>query len=114
MTGGQTVLSGAIPGRKLLSALIAATRSSEKPIPAFLDFDRVEVATGFIPARSRDRVPRLTARQALPNVYPVVANLLPAVTEELDFFVRARGDALWSCELDGNDGVVLRPADRRT
>ncbi len=120
MTGGQTVLSGAIPGRKLLSALIAATRSSETPMPAFLDFARVEVATASF---LREAVIgfRDYARQALPNVYPVVANLLPAVTEELDFFVRARGDALWNCELDGNDGVVsarligeLDPAQRST
>jgi len=45
LTGGQTVLSGAIPGRKLLSALIAATPSSEAPTPAFLDFTRIDIAT---------------------------------------------------------------------
>jgi hypothetical protein len=120
LTGGQTVLSGAIPGRKLLSTLIAATRSSETPTPAFLDFDRVEVATASF---LREAVIgfRDYARQTLPNIYPVVANLLPAVAEELEFFVRARGDALWSCELDAHDRVLgarligdLDPAQRST
>ena len=120
LTGGQAVLSGAIPGRKLLSTLIAATRSTETPTPAFLDFDQVEVATASFLREAvvgfRDYV-----RQSLPNVYPVVANLLPAVVEELEFFVRARGDALWSCELDAEDRVArarlvgqLDPAQRST
>lgn len=120
LTSGQAVLSGAIPGRKLLSKLIEATRSSETPTPAFLDFDQVEVATASF---LREAVIgfRDYARQSLPNVYPVVANLLPAVAEELEFFVRARSDALWSCELDANDRVLgarligdLDPAQRST
>ena len=118
LTGGQSVLSGANPGRKLLSALIAATPSSEAPTPAFLDFTQIEVAS-FL----REAVIgfRDYARQSLRNVYPVVANLEPAVAEELDFFVRARGDVLWSCELDAGDAVVsarligeLDPAQRST
>lgn len=120
LTDGQAVLSGAIPGRKLLSTLIAATRTSEIPTPAFLDFDRIEVATASF---LREAVIgfRDYARQSLPNVYPVVANLLPAVTEELDFFVRARGDVLWNCELNTQDRVIsarligeLDPAQRST
>jgi hypothetical protein len=105
LTGGQTVLSGANPGRKLLSALIAATPSSEVPTAAFLDFARIEVATASF---LREAVIgfRDYARQSLRNVYPVVANLPPAVAEELEFFVRARGDVLWSCELDAGDTVV--------
>ncbi len=61
------------------------------------------------------------ARQSLPNVYPVVANMIPVVAEELDFFVRARGDVIWSCDLDAEDRVVgarligdLDPAQRST
>lgn len=118
--GGQTVLSGAIPGRTLLSKLIAATRSSDDPTPAFLDFADVEVATASF---LREAVIgfRDYARQSLPNVYPAVANPLPAVAEELEFFVRARGDVLWSCELDPQDRVIgarligeLDPAQRST
>jgi len=117
---GQTVLSGALAGRKLLSGLIAETPSSDTPTPAFLDFTRIDVATtSFL----REAVIgfRDYARQSLRNVYPVVANLLPAVAEELEFFVRARGDVLWSCELDADDTVVsarligeLDPAQRST
>jgi hypothetical protein len=120
LMGGQSVLSGAIPGRKLLSALIAATPPSEVPMPVFLDFSGIQVATASF---LREAVIgfRDYARQSLRNVYPAVANLLPAVAEELDFFVRARGDALWSCELGAEDTVVsarvigdLDPAQRST
>jgi hypothetical protein len=120
LTGGKTVLSGAIPGRKLLSTLIAATRSPQVPTPAFLDFEDIEVATASF---LREAVIgfRDYARQSLPNVYPVVANLLPAVAEELDFFVRARGDVLWNCDLDHGDRILgarlvgeLDPAQRST
>lgn len=117
---GQTVLSGASPGRKVLSALIAATPTMGAPAPAFLDFDGIEVATASF---LREAVIgfRDYARQSLPNVYPVVANMVPVVAEELDFFVRARGDVMWSCGLDAEDRVVgarlvgdLDPAQQST
>jgi hypothetical protein len=75
---GQTVLSGAIPGRRLLSALIAATPSPETPVPAFLDFSGVEVATASFLRESVISF-RDYARLSLPNIYPVVANLAAAV-----------------------------------
>ena len=120
LTGGQTVLSGAISGRTLLSALIAATPSFAGPTPAFLDFTAIEVATASFLRESvigfRDY-----ARRSLENVYPAVANLAPTVAEELEFFVRARGDVLWSCELGSDDNVIrarligeLDPAQRST
>jgi hypothetical protein len=117
---GQTVLSGAIQGRLLLSALIAATPSAGTPTLAYLDFTGIEVATASF---LRDSVIafRDYARQALPNIYPVVANLGAAVAEELDFFVRARGDVLLTCDLDTKGDVVtsrlvgdLDPAQRAT
>lgn len=118
--GGQTILSGAIPGRKVLSALIAVTPTMETPAPAFLDFAGIEVATASF---LREAVIgfRDYARQTLPNVYPVVANMAPTVAEELNFFVRARGDVIWSCDLDAQDRVIgarligdLEPAQRST
>jgi len=120
LTGGQTVLSGAMAGRRLLSTLIANTPSAVTPTPAFLDFSGIEVATASFLRESvigfRDY-----ARLSLPNVYPAVANLAAAVAEELDFFVRARGDVLWNCELGSNDQVAtarligdLDPAQRAT
>ncbi len=120
LTGGQTVLSGAISGRTLLSALIAATPSVAAPIPAFLDFTDIQVATASF---LREAVIgfRDFARQSLGNIYPAVANLAPSITEELEFFVRARGDVLWSCELSPDDNVIsarligeLDPAQRST
>lgn len=120
MMDGQTVLSGAIPGRKLLSVLIAATPAVLAPTPAFLDFASIEVATASF---LREAVIgfRDYARQSLPNIYPAVANPTSAVAEELDFFVRARGDVLWACQLDAEDAVVgarligdLDPAQRST
>jgi hypothetical protein len=120
LTGGQTVLSGAISGRTLLSALITATPSSARPTPAFLDFTAIEFATASFLRESvigfRDY-----ARRSLENVYPAVANLAPTVAEELEFFVRTRGDVLWSCELGSGDTVIsarligeLDPAQRST
>lgn len=117
---GHTVLSGALSGRRLLSMLVANTPSMETPTPVFLDFSGIEVATASFLRESvigfRDY-----ARLSLPNVYPAVANLAAAVAEELDFFVRARGDVLWSGELDSNGQVVtarligdLDPAQRIT
>lgn len=120
LMSGQTVLSGAIPGRTLLSALIAATPSFEAPTPAFLDFTEIQVATASF---LREAVIgfRDYARLSLRNVYPAVANLLPAVAEELEFFIRARGDVLWNCELGSGDTVTsarligeLDPAQRST
>lgn len=120
LTGGQTVLSGAISGRTLLSALIAATPSVAVPTPAFLDFTDIQVATASF---LREAVIgfRDFARQSLGNIYPVVANLAPSIAEELEFFVRSRGDVLWNCELGTGENVInarligeLDPAQRST
>ena len=120
LVDGQTVLSGAGAGRQLLSALIASTPSADVPTPLFLDFNGVEVATASF-LRESVIAFRDYARQSLPNIYPAVANLNTAVAEELDFFVRARGDVLWSCDLDLQGKVIaarligdLVPAQRAT
>ena len=117
---GRPVLSGALAGRRLLSALIAATPSTDAPTPLFLDFSGVEVATASF-LRESVIAFRDYARQSLPNIYPAVANLKTAVAEELDFFVRSRGDVVWSCELDFQGTVIaarligqLDPAQRVT
>jgi hypothetical protein len=100
--------------------LIAATPRFDSATTIFLDFDGVEVATASF---LREAVIgfRDYARLSLQNIYPVVANLAPAVAEELEFFARVRGDALWACELDANDVVTggrligeLDPAQRST
>ena len=117
---GRPVLAGALAGRRLLSALIAATPSADAPTPLFLDFRGVEVATASF-LRESVIAFRDYARQSLPNIYPAVANLNTTVAEELDFFVRSRGDVLWSCELNLQGKVTsarligeLDPAQRVT
>jgi hypothetical protein len=45
------------------------------------------------------------ARSTLPHLYPVVANPSDAVVEELDFLLKHRKDALWTCHL-GDAGKV--------
>lgn len=120
MMNDQRILSGAMPGRKLLTALIAATPHSDAATAAFLDFRGVHVATSSFLRESvigfRDYV-----RLSIPNVYPVAANLTPAVLEELEFFLRARNDVFWTCDLDIHEQVSgarllgdLDPAQRTT
>ena len=117
---GRNILSGAAAGRQLLGALVTATPSAATPIPLFLDFNGIDIATASF-LRESVIAYRDYARQSLPNIYPAVANLNAAVAEELDFFVRARGDVLWSCDLDLQDNVTaarligdLDPAQRAT
>ena len=117
---GNNTLSGAVAGRRLLSALIADTPSAAAPTPSFLDFSGVEVATASF-LRESVIAFRDYARQSLPSIYPAVANLNPVVAEELDFYVRSRGDALWGCDLDSQGKVIaarligdLDPTQRAT
>ena len=120
MMDGCSVFSGGIPGRKLQTALNAATPSVDVPTATFLDFKSVAVATSSF---LREAVIgfRDYARLSLVNVYPVAANLEPAVLEELEFFLRSRNDVIWACDLDETERVNgarllgdLDPAQRMT
>ncbi|MET4625495.1 hypothetical protein ABIB83_002508 [Bradyrhizobium sp. I1.8.5] len=120
LAGGRRVLSGGIAGRKLLNALIAATPAAVEPMAVFLDFEGIEVATSSF---LREAVIgfRDYARVTLANVYPVAANLAAPVLEELEFFLRARNDVFWICDLDANELTTkarllgdLDPAQRAT
>jgi hypothetical protein len=120
LSGGRGNLSGGIPGRKLLSAFIAATPPADAPMIVFLDFKGIEIATASF---LREAVVsfRDYARLSLSNVYPAVANLAPEVREELDFFLRTTRDALWACDLDSSNHASqarligeLDPAQRAT
>lgn len=120
LVDGRSVLSGATAGRQLLSALIAATPSADAPTPVFLDFKGVQVATASF-LRESIFAFRDYARHSLRNIYPVVANLNTSVAEELGFYVRARGDVLWSCNIDSHGKAIatrligdLDPAQRAT
>lgn len=98
LAGGQPVLSGVQAGRQLLGKLVAAARPPADPEPVYLDFDGVTVATASF-LREGVIAFRDYARATLPALYPVIANASPEVTEELEFFLRHRKDALWTCRL---------------
>lgn len=120
LAGGHAVLSGGIAGRKLLNTFIATTPTSAEPVAVFLDFEGIEVATSSF---LREAVIgfRDYARVTLANVYPVAANLTAPVLEELEFFLRARNDVFWVCDIDANERTTrarllgdLDPAQRAT
>jgi hypothetical protein len=75
MMDGRSVFSGGIPGRKLQTALNAATPPVDVPTATFLDFKGVAVATSSF---LREAVIgfRDYARLSLVNVHPVAANLV--------------------------------------
>jgi len=104
MADRQSILSGVHAGRKLLAQLVAHSVQPAEPEAAYLDCTDVAVATGSFLRESvmafRDYV-----RATLPNLYPVIANPSEAVAEELDFVLKHRRDAMWSCRLDA-DGTV--------
>lgn len=120
MMDGRTVLAGGMAGRKLLTALIATTPPPEEPTTLFLDFNGVEVATSSF-LREAIIGFRDYTRLTLSDIYPVAANLAAPVLEELEFFLRARNDVFWVCDLDSNEWVNgarllgdLDPAQRAT
>jgi hypothetical protein len=118
--GGKDVLAGAQNGRSVLAKLISTTSPTGGPAVAFLDFQKVAVATSSFLRESvlgfRDY-----ARTALPTLYPVVANASDVVSEELELFMKKTGDAIWCCDLDRTQRVsrprvlgVLDPAEKQT
>lgn len=108
LTENLAILSGAQSGRNLFSKLVAAAAPQDgEPAPVFLDFAGVTVATASF-LRESVIAFRDYTRSTLPALFPVVANASASVTEELDFFLRHRKDAIWSCRLDKH-GVLSEP-----
>ena len=99
LAGHKRILTGSLAGRKVLSDLIAAIRPAAEAEIVFLDFAGIEVATSSF---LRECVVgfRDFARNGSMNLFPVIANANPAVTEELEFFAKQRADVFWSCERD--------------
>ena len=104
LAGSQAVLSGVQAGRRVFAGMVAEAAPPVSDETAYLDFSGIEVATSSF-LRESVMAFRDYARSTLPNLYPVVANPSEAVTEELDFLLKHRKDALWSCRL-GRDGEV--------
>lgn len=108
LCGHQPILSGVQTGRRLFASMVAQAVPPASVETAYLDFSEVEVATSSF-LRESVMAFRDYARATLPNLYPVVANLSEAVAEELDFLLKHRKDALWSCRIDP-DGAVTEGA----
>ncbi|SMF24419.1 hypothetical protein SAMN02982989_3229 [Xaviernesmea oryzae] len=99
LAGGKSILTGSLPGRKVLADLIAAVQPEASGEIVFLDFAGIEVATSSF---LRECVVgfRDFARSGQANLYPVLVNAGASVVEELDFFARQRGDVFWLCTRD--------------
>ncbi|QFI70583.1 STAS-like domain-containing protein [Sinorhizobium alkalisoli] len=119
LAGGKSILTGSLPGRKVLADLIAAVQPEASGEIVFLDFAGIEVATSSFLRECVVGFRDFARGQA--NLYPVLVNAGALVVEELDFFARQRGDVFWSCTRD-HDGALadiklvgeLEPALRTT
>lgn len=98
------VLAGVPKGKQKLVWLLNKIEEPPTPEVIFLDFQDVEVATASFLRESvltfRDLI-----RNKNPNLYPVIANPSPEVKEELEEFLRSRGDVMMICSLDGKNKV---------
>lgn len=103
----SSTLSGTPRGKKLFAALITKVGRSPEPMPIFLDFEKVAVATGSF---LREAVIgfRDYCRNAELNLFPVVANANPDILDELKMVLELRGDAIVICNLD-DKGRVTSP-----
>jgi hypothetical protein len=103
---GSKVLAGALAGRELLTALLAATATEPAlPEPLFLDFRDVEVATASY-LREGIIAFREVVRGRRSNFYPVITNPNEMVRDELIELMRSRKEVFMTCVLDANGRVV--------
>jgi hypothetical protein len=101
------VLAGSIPGKRAFVDMVSKTTASPRPEICFLDFRNVGALTASF-ARDGVMAYRTHARSAWPTIYPVAANLAPAVREEIELWLTQTGDAWVACDLDG-EGKVSNP-----
>ena len=97
------VLAGSIAGKRAFSDLVSRTTVPGKPEICFLDFANVAVLTSSF-LRDSIIAYRNHARSAWPHLYPVAANLEPAVREELETWLMETDDIYVVCDVD-KDGV---------
>jgi hypothetical protein len=91
-------------GKNVFAALVSSVRACTVARLFFLDFEGVQIATtSFL--RESVLAFRNYARSSLPNLYPVVANMSPAVHEELLGFLAERGDVMVSCRYQDSDAT---------
>jgi hypothetical protein len=96
----KSTLAGAIPGKNLLAKMIPIVEGGAEPMPLFLDFAHIDVATGSF---LRETVLGLRdyCKGAQLNLYPVIVNANDEILEELKLPLKLRGEAITACNLDG-------------
>ncbi|MEJ1961764.1 MAG: hypothetical protein WDO56_09530 [Gammaproteobacteria bacterium] len=96
------VLASAQLGKKVFGALASEIAASSATTLLYLDFQSVQVATtSFL--REAVFTVRNHVRQNLTNIYPVAANLSAEIKEELGLFLRERGDAMATCNVNADE-----------
>lgn len=101
---GKKVLGGSIPGRQLFSELISRVPSSTNSEACFLDFAKIQLATGSYLRESVLALQRWGLDRK-PSLFAVVANANSDILEELEFVLADCGGAIWVCAL-GKDSRI--------
>lgn len=97
--GDGEVLAGAPHGRQVFVRMVDRTAQEPSlPVPVFLDFQGVSVATASFLRETVFRY-RDDVRKRRSNLYPVVANINQLILDELDVLTAAENDAVMVCEL---------------
>lgn len=103
--GIEPVLSGSVNGKTAFATMVKAIdKEPTTPVPLYLDFATVSVATA---SYLRESVFALKAylRNIGSKFYPVAANANESVYDELLTIANARNDAIISCSLSIQDAV---------
>ncbi len=101
---GKQVLGGSIPGRQLFAKLISRVASGPSPGACFLDFARIQLATGSYLRESVLAFQRWGIDRKL-SLFAVLANANSDILEELEFVLADCGGAIWVCTLK-RDGRI--------
>ena len=120
MCGRRSILAGSLAGRQLFAALVAKVQPVKEPLPCFLDFRGIDVATISFLRESVFAFRNFIMTRSHGNC-PVIANANATVQEEIEIFLLSNNDALWICDLTDDEQVQnpqvignLDPAQRET
>jgi len=95
---GSSVLAGSGDGRALLARLLAEVTEPANPEPMYLDFMGVEVATASF-LRDGPLAYRQMVRARGSRIYPVIANAVEKILDDLQLLLTSRNDAILCCDL---------------
>lgn len=96
---GERVLSGMYRGRRLYDRLVSQLPRSVEPLPLFIDFAGVDLATGSYLREGLLELKKY-CRNENQKIYPVVANISEDTLQELELALKAYSDAFLVCTLD--------------